>query len=80
MSHQRGYGDGPQAPRTAIIDLIRYIGKSRTICLMRGIRSGATLEQTQFYASFAGVNGYPIGALFRYVTGELPALKKEVTR
>ena len=78
MSYDISYY-GPQAPRKAIIDLIGYIGIGRTICLIRGIRSGATLEQIQFYASFAGVNGYPVGALFRHVTDELPALKEEVT-
>lgn len=76
MGHTRHYGDGPGAPREAINELIWYIGKKGAKALIRAIESNEyTDDQIFFHASFAGVTGFPVGALIRHVQGKVNAVK-----
>lgn len=56
--------------RRSIIDLIQYVGMKRTKILMRAVRKGDEIkdeETFRFYASFAGVQGFPVESLWVYL-------------
>jgi hypothetical protein len=64
------YSDGNAARRKAINDLVSFVGKKRTAALIKHARHPeADLDRFQFYASFAGVSGFPVRALWAYASG-----------
>jgi hypothetical protein len=61
---------GDAARRQAINDLINFVGKKRTAILIRWARRPeADRDHFLFIASFAGVQGFPVHALWAYASG-----------
>lgn len=56
--------------RRAIVDLIQYIGIKRAKILFRTVRQRQTrsLDAFGFLCGMAGVQGWPVEALWRYLT------------
>lgn len=86
MKHEVDYSifhDGAVARRQAINDLIDYIGKKKTGALIRYARSGrGNPDLFLFLASLAGVEGFPVRALWAYASGrdqDMALLSHEVS-
>lgn len=66
MKHEIRY-DNKRDARRAINDMIGYIGIHKSWLLAQATRKqGLTWRQFSFYASFAGVQGYPAICFFNH--------------
>ena len=71
MSYEIKY-DGPDADKKAIKDIKSFIGKGKrwellTIIVSASIASGSRLPAIEMMCGFAGIQGYPVQALCRYI-------------
>lgn len=65
--------EDPKTVKQAIKDTQQFIGKGKkwerlVIIISAAIASGNTMPQMRLVCSFAGIEGYPVYALCKYIT------------
>ena len=68
--------DDPKTERKAIRDIQDFIGKGKKwdrllIVVTAAISTGASMQLIHTICSFAGIQGYPVEALTKYITRTL---------
>lgn len=64
--------DDPKTVKKAIRDIQQFIGKGKrwekTLMVITGmVASGSAMPQIRFACGFAGIQGYPVTALCKYI-------------